>query len=110
MIADKELTEAIARRVNHSASDNLFKSFDHFTDHVKLLMRTEQWSAAKQCFDWVANVYGRCTNAAQLAIDNVFLFSIGSYIERLNRPAETKGLLSEPLAKECGKLGCTRGI
>jgi hypothetical protein len=102
MVNDDALKEMVAVQLlgsstSATASDSVFKSFQRLADYTKDWLRTDQLERAKKCFALINSFYGRCSIRSQMAIENVFMFSVICCIDGLPNRLQIHDLLPYPL-------------
>lgn len=88
MIPDRQTIEIIREHCRnmhweeHYSSLTIFKQFEKVTDYIIQLIERNDDRSFQKTVQLIDDLYGHCSPAAVIVIDNVFLFRYGAFIEQ----------------------------
>ena len=77
----------------------VFASFQQLADHTKQCLSAAQNTKAQRCFDVVNHLYHTCSSRARMAIENVFMFSVGCFMDAMQDRQQANALLPDALQR-----------
>jgi hypothetical protein len=98
-IQDHALKEILAAELMlpDGSDSSVFDSFQRLATQTKAWLLSDQLEYVKRSFELVGMCYGKCSAKAQMAIENVFIFSIGCCLDGLSNAEEIRDMLPESL-------------